>query len=222
MQIIGLDYSVNSPGCVKFLVDDSLEIKEINYLGFTDVKKTAAIDPNNIKWYSKKDFDNSFQKVYWFRDHCLNFMKLNPEDVVGIEGYAFCGVGKVFNIAEATFSIKEKIYDSGAKLRIYEPTAIKKFSTGLGNADKTKMSMAFNKTEHCRIFDRLLEGNPREDLIDAFFVAQMLLKELKLRKGLLNLSSMPEKQIECFNQTSKANPENLLVRKFIQKPIDIS
>ena len=218
IQIVGADYSMNSPACVKFLVDDALEIVEISYIGFSSVKKTVALDPNHILHY--KDFSNQFEKIYWFRDQCIDFIKPTPQDYCAIEDYAFCGVGKVFNIAETTGAFKNAVYNSGASLRAYPPTSIKKFSTGLGNADKTKMSVAFNATEYAKLFGRLLEGNPREDLVDAFFVAQMLLSELKVRKGLLNLSDLSKKQSECFTQTSKSNPETILNRVFIQKPLD--
>jgi Holliday junction resolvasome RuvABC endonuclease subunit len=144
-------------------------------------------------------------------------MKLEKEDVVAIEGYAFCAKGKVFNIAEATYALKEKIYENGNKLRIYEPTTIKKFSTEIGNADKEKMNECFIATNHDYVLEHLPSGSPREDIIDAFYVCKLLQTELKLRKGLIQLKELSEKQIECFNQASKSNPENILVRKFIER-----
>lgn len=218
MNIVGIDYSVNSPGIVKFTVNDSLEIININYLGFSTSKRTCDLDPANI--YHYKDFDNSFEKVYWFRDHCLNFMNLSSADYCAIEDYAFGASGRVFGIAESTFAMKEKLYDNGAHLRTYPPSAIKKFSTGLGNADKNKMLDAFNQSEHAKIFEHLPKNNPKEDLVDAFFVAQMLLTELKLRRGLITLGDLTKKQSEVFSQTSKSNPETILNRKFIQKQLD--
>jgi Holliday junction resolvasome RuvABC endonuclease subunit len=217
LKIFGIDYSVNSPAVVRIHIDSDLNETDISYLGFSDVKKTAEIDKNNIIYYNKKQFNNYIEKIYWFRDNILDFMKLDKDDIVGLESYAFCAKGKVFNIAEATFSIKSAIYDSGAKLRTYEPTLIKKFSTGKGTANKEAMLEEFNRSEYKELFGDLPSNNPKEDLVDAFYIAKLLLTELRIRRGLVKLSDLSEKQIEVFNATSKSNPENILVRDFLSK-----
>lgn len=215
-QIVGMDYSINSPGCVKFLVNEVLEITDISYIGFSSVKKIVALD-KNIIYYHKNQFLNQFEKYYWFRDKCLEFMSLTEKSYVGIEDYAFGATGRVFSIAESTFAIKSQIYNSGAVLRTYPPTLIKKFSTGKGNANKRDMFVSFYGTPDTSLLQHLSEGSPQEDLIDAYFVAKMLLNELKVRRGIIPLSSLTPKQIECFNATSKSHPDNILMRDFIQK-----
>ena len=59
--------------------------------------------------------------------------------------------------------------------------------------------------------------NPREDIIDAYFILKLLQAELKLRHGLIELKSLSVKQIQAFNRVTKANPTNLLDRDFIEK-----
>jgi Holliday junction resolvasome RuvABC endonuclease subunit len=142
-------------------------------------------------------------------------MDLKIGDIVAIEGYAFAAMGKVFTIAEATFPIKMSIYNNGNKLRIYEPTAIKKFSVGNGIAGKDLMEKEF--TKRFGFLDKLLGENPKSDIIDAWFCCELLTAEIMLRKGFKTLKDFSDKQIEVFNQTSKANKDNFLVRNFLQK-----
>ena len=96
------------------------------------------------------------------------------------------------NIAEATMLTKEMIYNSRTKLRIYEPNSIKMFATDNGNSGKVEMNDKFVSLEEPLLkLDHLPEyKNPREDIIDAYFILKFLQTELKLRYGLLELNTL--------------------------------
>ena len=223
MFIIGIDYSKNSPGVMMAKLDEQCEIINIQYIGFTSVKKTANLD-NNLVFYHKKQFNNDIEKAIWMREHIINFIKSynNGHDTkvyCAIEGYAFAANGKVFDIAESTMCTKLGIYDSLIPLRIYEPSTIKKFAVK-GNAGKVEMG-----DEYIKICDMLKPDlshlkpykTPSEDLVDAYFCMKLLQTEIKLRYGIIQFKDLSLKTIEIFNKVTKAYPVNILNRPFIIK-----
>jgi hypothetical protein len=58
---------------------------------------------------------------------------------------------------------------------------------------------------------------PTSDLIDAFWICELLRKELRLRKGVEVLLGQSPEVIHIFNRTTKKCPENILSSKFIVK-----
>ena len=222
MVICGIDYSISSPAVVKAILNDDFEIIDIDYLSFNSTLKMCKSD-TNIKYNSKKKFKSDIERFQYLRDIVIDFIyNENPPEYISIEGYAMGGMGKVFNIAEATALVKTVIYDKGTPLRIYTPSAIKKYATGNGSAGKVTMFTEFNKIDEKLIDLSHLPDlkNPKEDIIDAYWIMRLLHTELLLRNGYLDLKSLSSKQIEVFNAVSKSQPENLLVRDFIKKDID--
>ena len=223
MIICGIDYSISSPAVVKATLDDNLDIIDITYISFDSTFKMCKLD-SNIVHNVKKNFGSDLERFNFLKDTIDNFMYgdgTSPE-YVSIEGYSMNSIGKVFNIAEATSLTKNNIYQKHSKLRIYTPSSIKKFATSNGTASKVKMWEQFSKNG-----DTLLQlghlpdmKNPQEDIIDAYFIMKLLQTELKLRHGLLRLDELSLKQIEVFNAVSKSNPDNILVRNFIEKDVD--
>lgn len=59
--------------------------------------------------------------------------------------------------------------------------------------------------------------SPTSDLIDAFWICELLRKELRLRKGVEVLLGQNEKVIQIFNRTTDKCPENILSSRFIVK-----
>lgn len=219
MKIAGIDYSKNSPAVVVAELDEDLDITGFDYIGFSTVKKVATSD-NKIVYYKKADFRNDIDGYLFMRDKILPIIE--DVDYIAFEGYAFGGTGKVFDIAEATSTTKVAIYEKEKNLRIYEPTVIKMFGHGKGNAGKVEMNDSFKKVldEDKPNWNQLPElKSPKEDLIDAYFITKLLQTELKLRHGMVELKSLPLKHIEIFNRCTKSNPVNILSRDFLRKEV---
>ena len=228
MIICGIDYSISSPAVVRAELDDDLEIIGINYLSFSSTMKNCKLDENLVH-NAKKNFRSDMERFQFLRDSIEQFLyredvATNPlgegsPDYIAIEGYAMGGMGKVFNIAEATALTKSMIYDKGTPLRTYTPSAIKKYATGNGTAGKVSMHKQFMNEESPFINLSHLDDlkNPQEDIIDAYWIMRLLQTELKLRQGVTTLRELNSKQIEVFNAVSKSQPQNLLVREFVQK-----
>jgi len=76
-------------------------------------------------------------------------------------------------------------------------------------AEKAKL-VSLKKTKHGQDYD-----GPLTDMVDAFFLADMLQWELALRTGRCTAQDLTDRQREVFNATSPAMPENLLERPFL-------
>jgi len=225
MVLVGIDYSITSPGVVMLRTYGSDEVVgELSWFGFTSVKKHVA-SFSDLLVYVKKDMFVSDMERYEFMaktilDRIKEFAK-DDEVIVAIEGYALgSSNGLIFNIAEATAILKYNIWNAGYKLRVYDIGAIKKFGCGSGNGDKVSMGKAFAVASDCMkpvLWDLEEYKSPRADIVDAYWIAQMLLVEIHLRKGLVALRSLSEKRIEVFNATSKSNQVNILEREFVEK-----
>jgi len=62
---------------------------------------------------------------------------------VALENYAFSATGRVFHIGEHTGILKYLLHQQHYTITTVAPTAVKKFATGKGNADKKRMTHAF-------------------------------------------------------------------------------
>ena len=217
MNLIGLDYSVNSPACFKIILTDSYDIVGYDYIGFTDTIKISKLD-NRLHYYKKDQFKNYIDQIIWFRQKIWDFLILHHEDIVAFEGYAFMASGRVFNIAEATYSLKEKIYENGNPIKLYPPKTMKKFFANTGNANKDLMISTFNNSEFSNILKHLPDHNsPKEDLVDAFYVAKLLEYEMKIRNGIISRTSLNKKQYEVLFKSAKKKSEILYDQKFLEK-----
>lgn len=95
--------------------------------------------------------------------------------MVFIEDYAYSATGKVFHIAENMAILKNMLVQTGIKYTMISPTAIKKFATGKGNANKEKMYESF-KNETGRDLEKEFElrcdKNPISDIVDSYWLCK--------------------------------------------------
>ncbi len=224
-QIVGLDISITGTGCVKFSLNDEFKIESTSYMGFTSVKKNNATDPNIMLYESKgaPSFKHYIERNEWMKDRVLDFV--GDSEYVAIEDYSFGSKGKSFHIGEFTGNIKKSLYFLGYKIRLYDVAVIKYFNADHGSADKIRMGDEFIKQDPPG-FDNLKHpdlknyASPKADVVDAYFICNLLHKELLVRKGVLELKSLKEKQIIAFNKVygeGKKDSCNILAKPFICK-----
>lgn len=223
-SIVGIDFSITSPGLYLLNVDKNFNSLESAFAGFTTVKKTALLQ-RELVLLDKKSWNDDIHRFDILTEEIIDFVDSNTnsdtEVYVGLEGYSYASKGLIFNIAEATGLLKNKLWNNSCNIRIYDPSSIKKFATLLGNADKVMMGDAFVETVD-KFKPVLNEGltnyeSPKADIIDAYWICQLLKTELMIRYGMVDMKSLPVKHIEIFNSVSKANKDNLLCRSFISK-----
>ncbi len=223
MIICGIDVSPVSTGITKFQLDDNFNVIDKSFLGFSELKKKNSLIHPNITLYPK--FQDYIERELWMVPKIFDF--ISSSDYVAIESYAYGGNGNITMIAEFTGLLKSKIYEAGIKMRFYDPLTIKFFALDSGKAQKPEMYKAFidlldeNKIDVTglpTVSETKKSGvSPTSDIIDSWFIAKILLTELRLRKGLVSLSDLPEQTIKIFNRVTKANPTNILATDFFSK-----
>ena len=181
MRNVGVDYSLSSP---------TICIKEGGYYSLhylTSVKKYLGnIETNNpnfkiIGHLQVKEYSCSEERFDNISNWALSL--LEPTDIINIEGYSFGSTGLIFNIAENAGILKHKLWKAGIKYHITPPSAVKKFATTKGNANKELMCSAFvshTGLDIFEVFNTKKPVSPINDICDAYWMCKFLESILKL------------------------------------------
>ena len=211
MYIAGIDPSMNGTGVCIFEIDKEFNIINQDYISFTQTKK---LETKNIHHYRNKDFNNQIEKFIFMIDRINDFV--SECEYIAIENYAMGAIGMVFDIAEFVGSLKMGLYNNNKKIRMYSPKTVKKFNTLDGNADKIKCEDVYIKNGDIFKLNFLPEyKSPKLDIIDAYYICNLLYNELKVRHGYSNIKDYHLKQIEVFNSVSKKHSNNILTEEFV-------
>jgi Holliday junction resolvasome RuvABC endonuclease subunit len=200
---IGIDPSLNGTALV---VMKNFSI--IDYYFFTSVTKNS----NSKHAILNKDLDiKRLNNIYeWFS----KFLNECKPDYAAIENYAFgAKSNSVFQLGGLGELMRLCLLRSGIPYREYEPSKVKKYAIGSGNAEKSEMVLAAFKDG----FDVSQYGKSGEDLADAYWIAQMLNNEVYIHKNKEHLEKLNSKRKEVFSEATKAYPIPLLNRQFITK-----
>ena len=185
MIFTGIDYSMTSPGiCVYNDEHGDFSFENCNFYFFAQVKKLiGTFGKNNIHGQEYPDnYKNDIERFDNLSDIVMQFFP--QSDVkVAIEGYSFGSKGsRTFQIAENGGILKYKLHKAGIHWKKVTPSAVKKFATGKGNANKDKMYEAFvNETELDLKLDmninRAKIDSPISDIVDSYYICKWLVKE---------------------------------------------
>lgn len=183
--MIAIDFSMNSAGII---IGDDSNPENHKMLYFRQRKSDKPLVDNiNIAEYPE-DYTCNEERYYHISMKIFNFIKENTDSkIVYIEDYSFSSNGKVFNIAEATGTLKQLLWFNGYEINKVSPKTVKKFATGSGNASKTDMYDKFvDNTGYD--FNKTIKGPMKEtkkgaknipapisDLVDAYFILQYAL-----------------------------------------------
>lgn len=119
----------------------------------------------------------------------------------------------------------------GIKIRLYAPTVVKKFATSYGAQGKNLVVDAYDLLPQQDRFDLdyllvpknpnqktkkdLRYESPRADIIDAHWLSNCLLTELKLRNGFMDPKDLDKKKKEIFIDIPKKAEVNVLNSEFL-------
>ncbi len=220
MKICGLDLSINSPGkCILDLDDNTLKIKSVNFYGFF-MKKKWCLTEDNVEIVC---IGTNFTKLNIF-DRINKALEILDKDMEGVkfiacEGYAFDSVsGSVFQNAEVAGSLKKHFYDQGKGIVVYPPSVIKKFFSGNGRAGKNLMEGAFKQRYpeyYPQCIDKLIKyESPKDDMIDAFALAEVLRCHISFEK---DPSLLSENIIKDLMSKSTKKSGCILDTKMVKK-----
>ena len=236
MKIVGIDASPHSTGLVKMELDDNLEVVEITKLGFygyTEPVKTknwTIPTFENIISYDEDKYD-FFNRTIMMMEHICQF--INDCEYAAFEDYSLFGSGLTFQLAEFCSQIKFEAIRNGTKVRLIEPLTLKMFATNSGKAHKPEMFDAFvNEATSLDLSylpqiqvhkkgknagNRNVNGiSPLSDIIDAFWLCELLKEELQIRKGTKQLSDLVPHHTHILSRKTKANKIPIYQKDFIE------
>lgn len=178
MILMGIDYSLTSPALCVY-DDNDTKKWDYNMCKFYYLSNMLKILVVNKRYDGRmypsyiKDEDRYDKLSEWV----LDIAKKNKVEKIYIEGYAYNATGKVFNIAENTGCLKQKIFKAKIDFEVFAPKDIKKMATGNGNANKEKMYESFINETNIDIrkdinITAMKQWNPISDIVDSYFIAK--------------------------------------------------
>ena len=176
--VAGIDYSLTSPAvCVGKLVDGKVEFKNCK---FYFIKKNKSHESfGNFRAYDYPKYSDEIERyenlANWVIE-CIRWYDGRAKHVY-LEDYAFAATGRVFNIAENTGILKQKLKQNGFRFTTIPPTVIKKRATGKGNAKKELMYETFLEETNIDLQNRLSPKsikitNPVSDIVDSYYICK--------------------------------------------------
>ena len=232
MIIAGLDVSPTSTGCIKFELDSQFNIVKIEKLGFCEIAQTSKNAWKDVITYKDGQFSTYYHRQSFMLPKIMDFLK--DAEYIALEDYAFSAKGKITMLAEVCGNIKSRLFDDGKKIRAYDPGSVKLYATGKGNAKKPDMFDSYQALSYKEDFSYLpqikvhkkgakagqrnKDGiSPTSDLIDAFFICDMLRHELWLKSVPAALGLVTNNCKRVMTRTTKVTKVDILNQTFIFK-----
>jgi Holliday junction resolvasome RuvABC endonuclease subunit len=195
--IVGIDYSMTSPGVVCYKGSSSSsewDHSQCHFWAFMTPSKIAKIEQKSslpdfisLLSYTSDQFSSDFVRFNYLADAvCRNIIDVYCPDTIIMEGYSFGSTGaRLFNLIENTAVLKQKIQiERGLSMDLVPPSAVKKFATSKGNANKDQMEQSFINETGVSFRDILLQSpkqyNPSSDLIDAYYICKYGFEKQKM------------------------------------------
>jgi len=180
MIIIGLDYSITSPAAC-FI--DTVRPDYAN-AGFMFMTSTVSLAKSwdigaalcqgklHPEWKSEMERYNNIAVTF-----AMPFLNQEEGFKFYIEGYSMGSQGRVFHIAENMAVFKYILFVNNVPYEVISPSSIKKFATGKGNADKSKMYGKFLEETGVNLVEKMVPkrhalASPVTDLVDAYYIAK--------------------------------------------------
>jgi Holliday junction resolvasome RuvABC endonuclease subunit len=203
--VLGVDPSLNGAGFVLMQ-----NFKVIDFKFFTTVSKIENQFPQHA--FFNKDFGPArLDKIFVAYQDML---QASFPSYIAIEDYAYgAKSNSIFQIGGLGEMLRLQSYRAGIPYRDYEPSKVKKYATGKGNAEKSQMVLEAFKEG----FDVGPYGKSGEDLADAFWIARMLSDEVFLHADSSHLKKLPKYRQEVFTDISKAYPIPIMNRPFMKR-----
>lgn len=232
MIIVGLDCSPESTGCIKFYLDDTFNIVEIKKMSFMEIPKTSTSAFTDIDTYKPEQFQTFYHRMNYMVPKIVDFC--SDASHVALEQYAYGASGKITMLAEFAGYIKAQLFANGKKLRFYDPTTVKIYGSGKGNSKKPEMFDGYGNFSYAPDLSYLpqikyhkkgknaglrnKDGiSPLSDLVDAFFICDMLRYELALKSNVVALNDVSDDCKRIMKRTTKITKVDLLGQSFVGK-----
>jgi Holliday junction resolvasome RuvABC endonuclease subunit len=173
-MIIGIDYSLTSPS-ICLHPGDEWDYNNCKFFFLTDSKKYEFVSPN-IQGELHKEWKTPEERYHNISSWALDVINKHNGNNIFLEGYAFAATGRIFQIAENTGILKDRLWRNKLRTEVVPPTVVKKFATGKGNANKELMQQTFLRDTGIDVKKILgqtaKQWNPSSDIIDSYYICK--------------------------------------------------
>lgn len=192
MRFVAADWSMSAPS---FAIYDThvgpFTFLNTRHFYLTDTKKHALRLSNlNVYGDTIPKWETNEQRWDYLSGRLIDGLYAYTEvyggqaDYFAIEGYAFGShAGSVHQIAENAAVLKHKIYHKQIPIEVINPSTVKKWYSGKGNAKKDELYKVFVEKEHIKLRDYFdLPENawePLAGIIDSWILLSILVENHK-------------------------------------------
>lgn len=175
MIIAGIDYSLSSPAISIYDNDNFPTFWDYYIFNLNNTKKYHN-EFGNIKIEPFKEYNTQEKRFRYIADWAESILLgFNVKKVI-LEGYALGSTkGLIFNIAENTSVLKQRLDLNDISFIIPSPSSIKKQFTGKGDAKKELMVDVFEEKFQVQIADIIGSSNkyksPTNDIVDSIAIS---------------------------------------------------
>jgi len=149
--------------------------------------------------------------------HAINSTIGRRDLYIAIEDYAYAKAKGAHQLGEIG-GIVRIVCAMFAQVRLHDPSTVKVFATGKGNASKDEVIAGVK--QRWGVEPPPYAAATREDFCDAYTLAQMVRVEYLVRSGKVDLQGLPEEDRRNFLRVTPGAPVNLLDRPFVRLDVE--
>jgi Holliday junction resolvasome RuvABC endonuclease subunit len=184
--IAGIDYSMNGPSICVHTSDSSkkeqFSIDNCQFYFVTPMQKYSnSYLGGMINGVLQPAYDHDVERFVNTATFFTDLVESFGIQWIGLEDYAFNAKGRVFHLGENCGTLKSMLYEHhGLVPHVFAPSAIKKFATGSGTADKDTMYEAFYRETGMDLrsiisgYNKTKIDSPISDIVDSYYVCKYL------------------------------------------------
>jgi Holliday junction resolvasome RuvABC endonuclease subunit len=171
-KVAGVDYSLSCPA---IFLETGIGFFRTNIKKYFSDWSLGSPLQFHIRGSLHSEYTCEEERYNQIAQWVLQILKEHDITEVYLEDYSYGSSGKVFHIAENTGTLKHILWKENIKINLVAPTAVKKFATGKGNADKWTMHEQFKKDTGINLSnkitpDRVVASNPVNDIVDSYYI----------------------------------------------------
>lgn len=213
--VVGIDQSATGTAVVA-LKDGQL----IDQLFYVKTKKVATKMAKGGARLSPKvkagDEVSQVRRLDQIRSDVDAFFRRHLPGHVAIEAHGFtAGTAHARTLAEVGGVLRLVLWRRRIPFRAYPVWVPKIFATGRGDADKSGMIAAVEEVDGVDLLRIGVDADAAGNLADAYWLADVLVTELDVRSGAIDLRHLSEHRRRVFLRTTKTHPINLLDQPFV-------
>lgn len=189
MRFLAADWSMSAPSFALYDTDDG-EFSFLNsyhYYLTTTKKHVHKIEDLHVYGDSVPDYSSNEERWDLLSDAVMWVFENRAQshiDYFAIEGYAFgSSASSVHQIAENAAVLKHKIYEQHIPIEVINPSTVKKWYSGKGNAKKDELYKIFVEKENIKLRDYFslpeTQWEPLAGIVDSWILLSILVENHK-------------------------------------------